>query len=135
MPLYEYRCHNGHSHTILRKYVHRDGPFICSCGNASKRVPSAPARTKFRWGDTEWDGRRDRGLGVTLRDENHRKQLMKQRGLRELGEGEVEAEVSRVTSEHQQHERDMQTFDRVLNETGSAATAMAQTFPDPPTTD
>ena len=55
---------------------------------------------------------------------------MQERGLRELQPGEVEAEQRRVTREHEQHEQNVQTYQRVLEDTGSTAMAMAQTFPD-----
>lgn len=56
---------------------------------------------------------------------------MKERGLRELREGEVEAEQRRVMREHEQHETNMATFQRVLKDTGSSSKAMAETFPNP----
>lgn len=101
------------------------------CGEPAKLVPSLVSKTALRWGDTQWDGKHDRGLGVTLRDRNHRDQLMQERGLRPLEDGEVEAEQSRVTSEHEQGEKDMKTYQRVLADTGSTSIAMAETFPDP----
>ena len=131
MPLYEYLCEGGHSHTVLRKYAQRDEPFICSCGDAGKRVPSAPARTAYGWGDSKWDGYYDRNLQITYRDKKHREAVMKQRGLRELQPGEVEAEQRRVSREHDQHERNIKTYETALKETGSQAVAMARTFPNP----
>jgi hypothetical protein len=88
------------------------------------------SKTANRWGDTQWDGKVDRGLGVTLRDRRHREQLMAARGLREAEEGEVEAEQSRVTAQHDQDNKNMKTYQRVLEDTGSSSLAMAQTFPD-----
>ena len=45
-------------------------------------------------------------------------------------EGEVEAEQSRVTAQHDQDNKNMKTYQRVLEDTGSSSLAMAQTFPD-----
>tara|TARA_R100001086_G_scaffold96699_4_gene48089 strand:- start:536 stop:712 length:177 start_codon:yes stop_codon:yes gene_type:complete len=56
---------------------------------------------------------------------------MAERGLRECAPGEVEAEQRRVAREHEQHERNMKTYQSVLADTGSTAMAMAQTFPNP----
>jgi putative FmdB family regulatory protein len=131
MPLYEYSCACGRRLERLRPIDKRSTPVDCPCGLQAKHVPSMPARTAFSWGDTKWDGFYDRGLNVTLRDKNHRKAVMKQRGLRELQPGEVEAEQSRVLREHEQHEKNIKTYTTALKETGSTETAMARTFPNP----
>jgi putative FmdB family regulatory protein len=128
MPLYEYNCRRtGLRVEVLRKY---DDRTFCPCGCNAPRIISAPAKTAFRWGDSQWDGRYDRGLGVKLRDRAHREHLMAERGLRELQPGEVEAEQRRVSNQHDQHEQNIQTYQRVLEDTGSTAMAMAQTFPN-----
>ena len=132
MPIYEYRCRAGHTTERFRKYEASRRPVQCkTCGAGAQLVPSLIAKTASSWGDTEWDGRHDRGLGVTLRDRRHREQLMAARGLREVEEGEVEAEQSRVTAQHERDEQNMKTYQRVLKDTGSTSMAMAQTFPDP----
>lgn len=131
MPIYEYRCRSGHITQRLKKYSQRSMKETCVCGQKSAIVVSMPARTKYAWGDTEWDGLHDRATGVTYRDKNHRQQVMKSRGLRELAPGEVEAEQRRVTKEHEQHEQNIKTYQATLKETGSAAAAMERTFPNP----
>lgn len=130
MPLYEYACLDGHLSTHLRKFEDRDTVSNCACGQPVSRLVSAPAKTAWSWGDTRWDGYHDRGLNMKLRDAKHREQVMKARGLREVNDGEVEAEIRRVTREHEQHERNMKTYQTVLKDTGSAATAAAVTFPN-----
>lgn len=130
MPLYEYRCALGHGTTALRRMDDRHLELACGrCGAPAALGVSAPAKTAWRWGDTKWDGRYDRGLGVQLRDERHRKAVMQQRGLRELEDGEVEAEVRRVSLEQEAHESRVATFTRTLRETGDASFAAAETFP------
>ena len=132
MPIYEYRCRSSHTTEQFRRYEVCRRPAVCAdCGQPAKLVPSLVSKTALRWGDTQWDGKHDRGLGVTLRDRNHRDQVMQARGLRPLEDGEVEAEQSRVTSEHEQCEKNMDTYQRVLADTGSTSIAMAETFPDP----
>ena len=132
MPLYEYECDHGHTTERVRRYEICRNPAVCSsCGQAASLIPSLVAKTAGRWGDTQWDGKHDRGLGVTLRDRNHRDQVMAARGLREAEAGEVEAEQSRVTSQHSHDEQNMKTYQRVLKDTGSTSMAMAQTFPNP----
>jgi hypothetical protein len=95
------------------------------------RLVSVPAKTALSWGDTPWAGRRDRGLNMVFRDKAHRDQVMKQRGLRQLEDGEVENEQRRVMREHEQHNANVAKFQRVLQDTGSTTKAMAETFPDP----
>jgi hypothetical protein len=131
MPLYEYRCRSGHEITKLRKYEARLETVVCQCGQQAGIIVSMPAKTAWSWGDTNWDGYHDRGLNMTLRDKTHRDQVMKSRGLREVNDGEVEAEITRATREKEKHDRNMATFQRVLSDTGSHNMAMAQTFPDP----
>ena len=129
MPLYEYACRRtGRRLELIRRYEDRK---VCPCGCEAPRLISAPAKTALRWGDTAWEGKYDRGLGTTYRSRAHRDELMAKRGLRECAPGEVESEQRRVTQEHEQHERNMQTYQSVLEDTGSTAMAMAQTFPNP----
>lgn len=131
MPLYDYQC-DCQKIELVRKYERRDDEMICSsCGTAFVRLVSMPSKTAWSWGDTQWDGYHDRGLNMKLRDKKHRDKVMQARGLREVNDGEVEAEVRRVTREHDEHERNMRTYQKVLKDTGSASTAMAQTFPNP----
>jgi len=72
----------------------------------------------------------DNGLGMQIHSKAHRTQVMKDRGLRELAPGEVENEQRLCSREHDQHEANLKTYDRVLEDTGSVFTAMEQTFPD-----
>ncbi len=131
MPLYEYRCRSGHVIMHLRSYKNRQAATKCDCGQAASIIVSAPARTSYKWGDTKWDGFHDRATGVTYRDENHRKRVMAAKGLRELQDGEVEAEQRRVQREHDQHNENVSTYQKVLEDTGSPVKAMEQTFPTP----
>ena len=131
MPLYEYVCMCGQHYERLRRIDSRSIPVDCVCGRKALVVPSMPARTAYQWGDTKWDGRRDRALNMTFRDKKHRDAVMKQRGLRELQPGEVEAEQRRVSREQEQHDKNVKTYAKALEETGSQAVAMARTFPNP----
>jgi len=56
---------------------------------------------------------------------------MAAKGLRELQDGEVEAEQRRVQREHDQHNENVSTYQKVLEDTGSPVKAMEQTFPTP----
>lgn len=135
MPMYEYECPVCSMRTeVIRPYEKRDLSPLCpgcmSCDQGMDRLVSVPAKTAFAWGDTPWAGRRDRGLNMVFRDKAHRDQVMKQRGLRQLEDGEVEIEQRRVMREHEQHNANVAKFQRVLQNTGSTTKAMAETFPD-----
>lgn len=134
MPIYEYQCQSGHVIEVLEKYDRRMDNKVCKvCGHRAVIMVSAPAKTASKWGDTPWDGRRDAGLGVTLRDENHRKQLMQQRGLREVEDGEVERAQAQAQAELDTHNKNMTTFTKAVETGASFADAMARTFPNPET--
>ncbi len=127
MPIYEYPClRTGCRVEAIRSYEDRA---VCPCGCGAKRAISAPAKTALKWGDTHWTGKYDKGLGTTLRDANHRKQLMASRGLRELDPGEVEQHTRDVQSEAAEHDANVAAFNRHKAETGDAGVALARTFP------
>lgn len=43
MPIYEYRCGEGHLHEDIRAYEYRDKRARCPrCKRIAKRIPSAP---------------------------------------------------------------------------------------------
>ena len=127
MPIYEYACtRTGRYIEAIRKYEERA---VCPCGCGAKRIISAPAKTAYRWGDTKWDGKRDKGLGIILRDENHRKRVMAARNLRELDDGEVEQHVREVQADAAKHEANIAAFNKHKAETGDTGLALARTFP------
>jgi len=132
MPLYEYRCTSeacGATQERLRPFAERDAVPLCLCGQTTKRTVTAAARTASQWGDSFWDGRRDRGLRTTLVSKKHRDAVMKQRGLRQLEDGEVERHVKEVQADHDKHERTVATFNKHKAETGDTGLALARTFP------
>jgi putative FmdB family regulatory protein len=127
MPIYEYPCFRvGHRIETIRKYEDRA---VCPCGCGAKRLISAPAKTALKWGDTQWTGKYDKGLGTTLRDANHRKQLMASRNLRELQDGEVESHTRAVQADAAEHDANVAAFEKHKAETGDVGVALARTFP------
>lgn len=131
MPLYEYKCSTCGSRTeTIRSFTRRDELPSCACRGAMLRCVSAPSKTPWSWGDTSFDGFRDRGLGTTIVSKKHRELLMKQKGLREVEDGEVEAEIRTVTAAAEKHDREMETYKKVFKATGSHTAAIDQTFPE-----
>lgn len=127
MPLYEYICNRtGRHYEVIRRYEDRA---VCPCGCGAKRIISAPAKTASRWGDTPWTGRYDRGLGMMLRDKNHREEVMRKRNLREMDTGEVDRHAREVQADADKHDANMATFNKHKAETGDIGLALARTFP------
>lgn len=132
MPLYEYRCIDrgcGDVQERIRAFEQRDTAPLCPCGQTTHRTVTAPARTASQWGDSFWDGRRDRGLRTTLVSKKHREAVMKQRGLRQLEDGEVERHIKDIQADHEKHERNVAAFNKHKAETGDTGLALARTFP------
>ena len=79
MPLYDYRCPEGHVREEYRRYEHRDDPATCECGKPLERVWLPPQVMRDIDGyvsmvDGSWIGSRSQ----------HREHL-KRHGMRELG--------------------------------------------------
>ena len=130
MPLYEYRCIDcGASQERICSFEQRDESPLCSCGQTTHRTVTAPARTASQWGDSFWDGRKDRGLRTTLVSKKHREAVMRQRGLRQVEDGEVERHIKDIQADHEKHERNVATFNKHKAETGDTGIALARTFP------
>ncbi len=132
MALYEAKC-NQCSIKIeyLRSYQKREETPLCPrCLLQTERVISAPAFTPSVWGDSQWQGRYDRGLGVVLKDKAHRDRLMQERGLYEATLSDTDNSFDRMISEGQEHERQMALYNHNLREAnGDTGLAIANTFP------
>lgn len=42
MPLYDYKCPGGHITEKIRKYLDRDQPVLCHCGEMTARMAPLP---------------------------------------------------------------------------------------------
>jgi putative FmdB family regulatory protein len=135
MPLYEYQCPICATRTeAVRPYTRRDASPICpgcrSYDLAMDRLVSAPAFTPSSWGDSKWAGRFDKGLGVTLKDKNHRERIMKARGLVEDTAYDQQNRLDTSMSAHGDHERTVKRYEHNLREAGGdKGLAIATTFP------
>ena len=135
MPLYEYQCPICATRTeAVRSYTRRDASPICpgcrSYDLAMDRLVSAPAFTPSSWGDSKWAGKYDKGLGVTLRDKNHRERIMKARGLVEDTAYDQQNRLDQSMSAHGDHERIVKQYEHNLREAhGDKGLAIAATFP------
>lgn len=67
MPLYDYRCENGHTREVLLR-GQEEGPTVCEdCGSPVVREVGAPASLKVRGGRRRKDIRyRKKGQSVNL---------------------------------------------------------------------
>jgi len=132
MPLYQASCpHCGEQVEYLRPYGRRDETPLCP----NDRTPTvkqvtAPAFTPSSWGDSKWAGKYDKGLGVTLRDKNHREQVMKSRGLVEDTAYDQRNRLDKAVSLNNDHERTVKRYEHNLREAGGdKGLAIANTFP------
>ncbi len=85
------------------------------------------ANTPARWGDSH--GYFDRGLGCYVANSMERDRIMKERNLRPVSQTELLDNANAVSDEHDQHEKDIATFNAALEKTGDMAEAAAITFP------
>lgn len=80
MPIYDYKCEDGHYSEDYQTMANCDEPTVCSeCGKTAKRIIGRSAWAVDRFG--ERFPYYDRGLGMTLHSKNHRRQIIKERGL------------------------------------------------------
>ena len=131
MPLYEYKCEEGHRSEILRKFEQRHDPTACpTCGHSTHIQVSSPAFTPSGWGDSKWAGRFDKGLGVTLRDKSHRDQILKARGLVEDSSYDQRNRLDKAVSDNNEHERTVKKYEaNIEKHGGDKGLAIADTFP------
>jgi len=64
LPLYEYRCSEGHISEMLRKMTERDDPLICHCGLEAERKISV-CNNSFGWTPSD-DSYTDKSKPITL---------------------------------------------------------------------
>jgi len=132
VPLYEAKCPECDTRVeYLRPHARRaETPACLLCQVPTTPCVSAPAYTPSGWGDTKWAGRYDRGLGVTLRDKNHRDRIMQSRGLTEDTKYDQQNRLDKSLSDHNEHERTVRRYENNLREAnGDRGLAIANTFP------
>jgi hypothetical protein len=84
MPLFLYRCVDPACDHDTEELFKADGErpleWGCEeCGDVAKLVPSVPARTASRWGDT--NGGYDVDLGCVVENSTHRDRILKERNM------------------------------------------------------
>lgn len=129
MPLYDVSCPSCGVREVLAR---PNTPVPCpSCGGATQRLVSMPARTSASWGDSQ--GYFDRGLGCYVENSQHRERVMKAKGLAPLSDfakHAVEDYAESQVNERKEHERVMARLESNMKEhNGDQAAAIAATFP------
>ena len=67
MPLYEYRCENGHVHEVLQRSSEANPDACPECGAAVERLFPAPTKPKVRGGRQRKDVKfRRKGESINL---------------------------------------------------------------------
>lgn len=132
MPIREFKCEDGHvSDELIRSSDPVPQTITCWCGLEARLQISTFARTPGTFGDST--AYFDRGLGCVVRNNQHREQLMKAKGLTPLSDyasGTVENAVHAQIEQKKQHERTVTAYkDNLKKHGGDTAMAVADTFP------
>lgn len=109
MPTYPYECLSCKNDFDIIKSVSRlDDPEECpAC--SSKDVKRYISRTHF-YGASDWDSSYNYGLGCVTKSRVHRNQIIKQRGLIEVGNEDCEKISAAMDKDKQK--ADDQRFER-----------------------
>ena len=104
MPIYDYKCPEGHYSDDVKKMSESEEPIECpECGQEARRILGLSKWSVDRFG--ERFPYFDRGLGMELRSKNHRRQIIKERGLIPV-EGTVQsADIGREARESAAEDR------------------------------
>ena len=122
MPIYDYYCKPcDKPQQIICDWEEADEQICEVCDQEVERQISLWANTPARWGDSH--GYFDRGLGMYIENSMHREKVMKEKGLRPVTQKELDDEQQEVYNETLQHEKQVETFNRVKKQTGSFAEA------------
>ena len=104
MPIYDYKCEDGHSTEDYQTMANCDEPTVCSeCGKMAKRIIGRSAWAVDRFG--ERFPYYDRGLGMELRSKAHRRQIIKERGLIPVDGTIDSADIGRAAREKAAEDR------------------------------
>lgn len=82
MPTYVYKCAVGHEFEVIKRIAEMDRDECCQCGS-----PAARQITKANfYGADQWDKMTyDPVFKQVVKNDNHRRQLAKERGWVEVG--------------------------------------------------
>jgi putative FmdB family regulatory protein len=128
MPIYDYHCQPCNINIQVFCDVDERNSQRCEkCKKFLSQMVSVFANTPARWGDSH--GYFDRGLGCYVANSMERDRIMKERNLRPVSQTELLDNANAVSDEHDQHEKDIATFNAALEKTGDMAEAAAITFP------
>lgn len=127
MPLYEYTCKSCSAfNEILCEMEERDTQRCENCNGELNLMLSVFAKTPGLWGDST--RYYDRGLGTWVNNTKHKDQIMKERGLVQLSDEQIDDNLHAVITEHKEHQTQMSVYDDVLAKTGDSALAIDKAF-------
>ena len=128
MPIYDYHCKPCNIDIQVFCDVDERNSQRCEkCKGFISQMVSVFANTPARWGDSH--GYFDRGLGCYVANSMERERIMKEKNLRPVTQTELLDNSNAVHDEHDQHEKDIATFNAALEKTGNMTEAAAITFP------
>lgn len=131
MPLWDYKCDNGHVEEHL-VWVGEECPRwlkCATCGENTRIQLPLVARTANRWGDT--NGGYNKHLGQHVSNSMHREKILREKGLvdlRDMPNNYFEDRLEQETKEHLQNHHDVAEFKSHLAEGCDEGEALAKTF-------
>ena len=106
MPIYDYKCPDGHYSEDVKKMSECDDPIVCpECGKQAVRVYGLQ---RSAWAVDRFGERfpyYDRGLGMTLHSKNHRRQVIKEKGLIPVDGTVSNSDIGRAAREQAAEDR------------------------------
>jgi len=135
MPLHNYRCKSGHKFEHLWYHTDtEDGtqPDEIQCEKDlcfEKATPCGGelfARTVGRWGDSL--SYYDRGLGCEIKNPAHRDRVMAAKGVEPANSAQLDENMHRVITEHQEHETQVSQFKSLTDSGMDAPDAIDKVF-------
>lgn len=122
MPIYDYRCTECNlDQQHICDFDEADDMVCEVCEGKLLRGISLFAKTVNRWGDS--NGYFDRGLGMYIENSMHREKVMKEKNLRPVSQKELDDHQQAVHNDGAEHDKKVETFQRVKKQTGSFAEA------------
>jgi len=134
MPLYDYKCPDGHVTEVLLRVNEIPKAMVCHCGQLALKQIGMPALTPGRWGDQTGtygvNGYYDKSLGATYSNSMQRDKIMRKKGLirkEDLPQHFIEDTMEKEAKQSKQHEQNVKTFKSNLKK-HDPGRAIAETF-------
>ena len=131
MPLWDYKCDNGHveEHIFLAGEESPRWLKCQTCGENTRIQLPLVSRTANRWGDT--NGGYNKHLQTHVSNSMHREKILREKGLvdlRDMPEHYFEDRLEQEKEEHKTHGNDLREYKAHLESGCDQGEALAKTF-------